>query len=34
MIWTHDHIAYLLFVAVVAFVLGYMAGERNKNDAG
>ena len=33
MIWTHDHIAFLLFAVVVAFVLGYMNGGRDRNDA-
>lgn len=30
---TYDQIAYLLFVAVAVFILGYMAGGRDKNDA-
>lgn len=33
MTWTNDHVAYLLFAAVVVFVLGYMAGGRDRNDA-
>ena len=30
---TADHIAYFLFTAVFVFIVGYMAGGRDKNDA-
>jgi hypothetical protein len=30
---TDDRIAYFLFVAIFIFIVGYMAGGRDKNDA-